>query len=175
MRWFFLIATGLLIGGVLHIVSLLAVPVVAPRDAYSRVRELGPENTFVKIDAEKADGLPFLDPAFLHLACRFDLRDGPMRVSIPLASDYISASFYTRDAVAFFSLNDRSATGRILEIDLRDANDEASKATEVRPGSVLVMSPEPLGFVLVRALAPSPSTRKTIQTELARSVCVPAN
>ncbi len=123
----------------------------------------------------RRDGLPFLDPAFVHLACRFDLSDGPMRSrcrSRAITSPHPSTR---RDAVAFFSLNDRSATGRILDIELRDANDEASKATEVRPGSVLVMSPEPLGFVLVRALAPSPSMRKAIQTELDRSVCVPAN
>jgi uncharacterized membrane protein len=174
MRWPFFLASGVLIGCVLHIVSLLAVPVLAPRDAYTRLQALGAENTSALLDmSDPEKSLPFLDPAFMYAVCRFNLSAGPVRVRVPLASQYVSMSFHSRNGAAFFSLNDRSALGTVLDVEMRDENDEASKALPLGAGTISVTSPEPVGFVLVRAFAPSPSVANILKTELSKTVCAP--
>jgi uncharacterized membrane protein len=173
MKWPFLIA-GVLIGCVLHIVSLLAVPVVAPRDAYSRLAEMGPVNTPILLDqSDPAKSLPYLDPAFVHIGCRFDLSAGPVRVRIPLAGPYVSMSFHSRDGTAFFSLNDRSALGTVLDAEMRDESDEAAKALPLGAGTIAVASPSPTGFVLARAFAAAPSAVKQLREDFAKAVCTP--
>ncbi len=173
MRWAFLIA-GVLIGGVLHIVSLLAVPVVAPLDAYSRLAEMTPDNSPILLDqSDPEKSLPFLDPAFVHLGCRFDLTEGPVRVRVPLAGPYVSMSFHSRDGTAFFSLNDRSALGTVLDAEMRDAGDEASKARPLGAGTISVVSPGATGFVLARAFAAAPSAVKQLREEFSKAVCEP--
>ena len=174
MRWPFFVASGILIGCVLHIVSLLAVPVLAPRDAYTRLESLSVENQATSLDAaDPGRSLPFLDPAFVHMACRFDLSGGPVRLRVPLASGYVSMSFYRRDGSAFFSLNDRSALGTVLDVEMRDENDEASKLLPLGAGTISVSAPEPIGFVLVRAYSPWPSAAKALNEELSKAVCAP--
>jgi uncharacterized membrane protein len=173
MKWPFLIA-GILIGCVLHIVSLLAVPVVAPRDAYSRLAEMGAENTPILLDqSDPVQSLPYLDPAFVHIACRFDLTNGPVRVRIPLAGPYVSISFHSRDGTAFFSLNDRSALGTVLDAEMRNESDEASKALPLGAGTIAVASPSVTGFVLARAFAAAPSAVKQLREDFAKAVCTP--
>src|SRR5690606_12746356 len=98
MRLLFLIVSGVLIGLVLHIVSLLAVPTLAPRDAYSRLAAFTGVNEAAALDVADAEkSLPFLDPAFAYMACRFDVSSGPLQIRVPLAGRYVAVSFHSRD------------------------------------------------------------------------------
>lgn len=172
MRWVFLVASGILIGFVLHIVSLLAVPVLAPRDAYHRLEAIGAENVPILLDvADPAKALPFQDPAFVQLACRFNLSPLPVRLRVPLAGDYVSISFHDRNGTAFFALNDRSALGALLDVEIRDANDETSKALPLGAGTISVASPGSSGFVIVRAYAPWPSEIADVREHLSKTIC----
>jgi uncharacterized membrane protein len=174
IRWPFFLASGVLIGCVLHIVSLLAVPVLAPRDAYTRLEAISAENAPAPLDPSDPDkSLPFLDPAFEYVVCRFDLSAGPVRLRVPLASYYVSLSFYRRDGSAFFSLNDRSALGTVLDVEMRDESDEASKFLPLGAGTISVSAPEPVGFALVRAYSPSPSGAKILKEQLSKTACAP--
>ena len=50
--------------------------------------------------------------------CRYDLSSGPLKFSVPVSQAYTSVSFYTRNEVAYYAINDRSAGRRIIELDL---------------------------------------------------------
>jgi len=172
MRWLFLAASAILIGCVLHIVSLLAVPVLAPRDAYHRLEALGAENTPILLDtADPAKALPFQDPAFVQLVCRFNLSPLPLRLRVPLAGDYVSISFHDRDGTAFFALNDRSALGAVLDVELRDASDEVAKSLPLGAGTISVAAPGASGFVIVRAYAPWPTEVESVREKLSKTIC----
>lgn len=174
MRWLFALVSAILIGLVVHIVSLLAVPSLAPRDAYTRLAALGAENTPIPLDAEDAGkSLPYLDPAFVHLACRYDLSAAPVSVRVPLAGPYVSMSFHRRDGTAFFSLNDRSALGTVLDAELRAADDEDAKSLPLGAGTISVSSPDTIGFVLIRAFTPAPSAARALKEQMAKTVCAP--
>ncbi len=76
------IAVGLVLAGIVHLVSVLIMPNFAERDAYSRLSVIGSTNTVAQIDDPTPFGavLPATDPAFVTAVCLYDLGDGPLRL-----------------------------------------------------------------------------------------------
>ena len=65
--------------------------------------------------------MPFMDPAFAAAVCRYDLANGPLKLTAPISPAYTSVSFYTRRGVAYYAINDRAAGRRHIELDLMTA------------------------------------------------------
>ena len=59
-----------------------------------------------------------MDPAFASAVCRYDLSGGSLKFSAPVSPAYTSVSFYTRNGVAYYAINDRAAGRRVIELDL---------------------------------------------------------
>jgi uncharacterized membrane protein len=171
MRLFLPIAAGIILGGIVHLVTLIAVPVAATADAYTRLAALGPENSLIAIDPAAAPPAPFLDPAFLHFVCRYDASFQPIAVHLPVGEDYAALSFHSRDGVAFFSLNDRSALNGAIDAEIRfGAEDEDAP---LAPNAIPVRTPSPTGFVMIRALITQPSMAATVSRQMAEASCQP--
>jgi uncharacterized membrane protein len=168
----FVLVAGLLCGGMVHIASLLALPHLAPNNAYARLAAMGDTNSIITLDPEDVSRrLPLLDPSFVTLACRFDLTDGPVSIRVPLASDYVAVAFYRPDGVAFFSLSDQSAIGPSIEVLLHEAGEAELATSELRAGTSPVAAPTLQGFVMIRAFAPVASTREAVKATLSQSSC----
>ena len=105
------IAVGLVLGGLVHLTTVLAMPRLALEDAHARIMRLGPANQVHLIPSPTPFEavLPKLDPSFAHAVCRYDLRVAPLRITIPVTPDYMSVSFYTQHGLPFYALNDRAA------------------------------------------------------------------
>ena len=71
-RLLFTIIAGILLGGVVHLVSVLALPRIASQDAYSRLTPITKLNAVTPLPlAEPGNTLmPFMDPAFATAICR---------------------------------------------------------------------------------------------------------
>src|SRR5205823_469437 len=83
IRWLLWILGGILLGGIVHLATVLLLPSTATRDAYDRLLPIAPVNSIVQLPApapEKAV-LPFMDPAFSADVCRYDLRNGPLKLT----------------------------------------------------------------------------------------------
>ena len=102
IRWIFAILGGVLLGGVVHLVSVLALPRVATLDAYSRLTPISKVNavTAIPMPTPKDAPMPFMDPAFASAVCRYDLSNGPIKLTVPVSQAYTSVSFYTRNEIA---------------------------------------------------------------------------
>ncbi|HLN07535.1 MAG TPA: DUF1254 domain-containing protein, partial [Xanthobacteraceae bacterium] len=74
-RWLLWLLGGLVLGGIVHLATILLLPSGATRDAYSRLSELARVNLVVPIPEPGPEGaaLPFMDPAFAVAVCRYDL------------------------------------------------------------------------------------------------------
>ena len=95
IRLLFTILAGVLLGGVVHLVSVLALPRIATQDAYSRLTPLTKLNAVSPLpqaDPNNAS-MPFMDPAFAVAICRYDLSDGPIKLAVPVSQAYTSVSF----------------------------------------------------------------------------------
>ena len=88
---------GMLLGGIVHLASVLMLPRMATQDAYSRLSPLAKVDTVSPIPAPTPESaaMPFMDPAFAMSVCRYDLSEGPLKFSVPVSQAYTSVSFYT--------------------------------------------------------------------------------
>ena len=143
-----------MVAGIVHIASLLLLPLVAPDDAYARLASLVPEGTVQALPraASPGDPLPGRDPSVATAVCRYDLAAGPLRVSAALeAGHYVALSLHARSGVAFYGLDDRAGNDGKLDLvvmtaDQREAA-EARDAADAPVRDVRVVAPERRGFV----------------------------
>ena len=169
---------SLVLAGIVHIVTVLALPAVATRSAYARLLPIAPANQVVLLPEPRPEGvaLPFMDPAFATAICRFDLTAGPLKLQMQVALAYTSATFYTRDGAAFYAINDRAAAGRMLELELMTTQQRERVRTdeEVTPADRLIVeSPVSQGLIALRALAPEPGAMTSVRANLAAARCTP--
>jgi uncharacterized membrane protein len=170
------ILAAVLLGGIVHLSTVLAMPQAAKQDAYSRLAPLTPVNTMVSLSSTKAGAeiMPFMDPAFAAAVCRYDLSDGPLKLTAPVSQAYTSVTFYTRRSVAFYAINDRAAGRRTIELDLMTAAQHAQvpEDEEVTAADRLIIeSPTTMGLIVLRALAPEPSLMPMARQALAAATC----
>jgi uncharacterized membrane protein len=176
IRWLLWILGGILLGGIVHLATVLLLPSTATRDAYDRLVPIAPVNSIVQLPAptpEKAV-LPFMDPAFAADVCRYDLSNGPLKLTTPVTTAYTSVSFYTRYGVAYYAINDRAAGRRVIELDLMttEQHNQMPEEEDVTAADRLIVdSPTLTGLIVIRALAPEPGLMPAVQSALARAQC----
>ena len=176
IRLAFAIIAGVLLGGVVHLVSVLALPRIATQDAYSRLTPMTKLNAVTSLPLADPNNspMPFMDPAFAMAICRYDLSGGPIKLKVPVSQAYTSVSFYTRNEVAYYAINDRSAGKKVIELDLMTEaqHNELPEDEEVTAADRLIIdSPTATGLILLKALAPEPGLMPQAQASLAASSC----
>ena len=176
MRWLLWILAGILLGGIVHLATILALPRTASQDAYARLAPITPVNAMTPIPAPTPANaiLPFMDPAFAVAVCRYDLTAGPMKFTAPVSQAYTSVTFYTRYGVAYYAINDRAAGRRLIELDLmttpqrEDLPDDENVTAADR---LIIESPTLTGLIVVRALSPEPGLMPMARASLADAKC----
>ena len=169
---------GTLLGGVVHLATILMLPRIATQDAYSRLAPLAPVNKVVPLPAPAPDkaAMPFMDPAFAVAVCRYDLGNAPLKFSVPISQAYTSVSFYTRSDVAYYAINDRAAGRRVIELDLMTVdqhNDLPDNEELTAADRLIVESPTTTGLIIIKALAAEPGLIAAAQGTLAAARCQP--
>lgn len=176
IRLAFTIIAGVLLGLIVHLVAVLALPRIATQDAYSRLTPMTKLNAVTQLAApEPASApMPFMDPAFSIAICRYDLSGGPIKLTVPVSQAYTSVSFYTRNEVAYYAINDRSAGRKVIELDLMTEAQHAELPEEEDVTSadrLIIDSPTETGLIVMKALAPEPGLMPQAQASLAASRC----
>jgi uncharacterized membrane protein len=177
IRWLLLLLGGALLGGVVHLATVIILPRTATQDAYARLTPIAPVNTVVALpipSPEKAV-MPFMDPAFASAICRYDLSEGPLKLTVPVSPAYTSISFYTRYDVAYYAINDRAAGRRVIELDLMTPaqHEQVPEDEEITAADRLIVeSPTPTGLIAIRAMAPEPGLLPAAQSAVAASRCM---
>jgi uncharacterized membrane protein len=176
IRWLLWIVGGLMLGALVHLSTILALPRTASRDAYARLVPLVPVNGFALLSAPTPETsvVPFMDPAFAVAACRYDLAKGPVKLTVPVSPAYTSVTFYTRYDVAYYAINDRAAGRRSIELDLMTTKqrDDLPEDEEVTSADRLIVeSPSLTGLIVARAFAPEPSLMPAALASLRAAQC----
>ena len=176
IRLLFTIVAGVLLGLVVHLVSVLALPRIASQDAYSRLTPTTQLNAVTMLPAADPGYtlMPFMDPAFAVAVCRYDLSAGPIKLTVPVSQAYTSVSFYTRNEVAYYAINDRSAGKKVIELNLMTEaqHDELPEDENITAADRLIIdSPTATGLIVMKALAPEPGLMAQAQATLAASSC----
>lgn len=176
IRLLFTIIAGVVLGLIVHLVSVLALPRIATQDAYSRLTPITKLNGVSQLPLADPNTslMPFMDPAFALAICRYDLSSGPIKLTVPVSQAYTSVSFYTRNEIAYYAINDRSAGKKVIELDLMTEaqHSELPEDEEITAADRLIIdSPTATGLILMKALAPEPGLMQQAQATLAAATC----
>ena len=179
IRWLMILLVGLVLGAIVHLATIMLLPLTATRDAYARLTPLAPVNTMTVIPATApGDALmPFMDPAFAAAVCRYDLSNGPLKFTAPVSIAYTSVTFYTRHDIPYYAINDRAAGRRSIELELMTADQRAELPEDediTAADRLIVESPTTTGLILLRALAPEPGLIPRVRATVAAGRCLPA-
>ena len=177
-RWLLIITVGVVLGAIVHLVTVMLLPRTATLDAYARLAPATPVNSVVPLPPPTPDNasMPFMDPAFAAAVCRYDLSRGPLKFAVPVSPAYTSVSFYTRYDIAYYAINDRAAGRRSIELELMtpDQRAELPDDEEVTAADRLIVeSPTSTGLIAIRALAPEPGLMPAARAALAAARCTP--
>ncbi len=176
IRWLLLLFGGALLGGIVHIATVIILPRTATQDAYSRLARTAPVNAVATLPVPTPESapMPFMDPAFASAVCRYDLSQGPLKLTVPVSLAYTSVSFYTRYDVAYYAINDRAAGRRVIELDLMtvEQHNQMPEDEEITAADRLIVeSPTLTGLIAIRALAPEPGLMPMAQNSIAAAQC----
>jgi uncharacterized membrane protein len=175
-RWFLWLLGGILLGGVVHLSTVLALPRTAAHDAYARLLPITPVNKVVPLPTTEAAVMPFMDPAFATAICRYDLSRGALKLTAPISQAYTAVSFYTRYGIAYYAINDRAAGRKVIELDLMTTRQREQLPEEedvTAADRLIVESPTVSGLIVLKALSPEPSLMPMAQKALAAAQCKP--
>ena len=176
LRWLLLLLGGTLLGGIVHLATIIIVPRTATQDAFARLTPIAPLNTVVTLPQPTPEKsvMPFMDPAFARAVCRYDLSQGGLKLTVPVSPAYTSVSFYTERGVAYYAINDRSAGRRVIELDLMTEAQHAELPEDedvTAADRLIIDSPTATGLIVLKALAPEPGLMPQAQASLAASSC----
>lgn len=169
------------VAGVVHLVSILAMPELAPHDAYARLSALAKPSqmTLLPRALPGHEITPFEDPALAQAVCLYDLSSGPLHLHAELDDPgLLTLSFRTRSGRIFYSMTDQAALHGEIEVRImtqsqleaveENGDDEDEPLQELR-----LVAPDMKGFVLVNALAAFPSERAQAEARATSVSCSP--
>lgn len=167
------LAGGVLVAGLVHVVAILLIPSVAPRDAVDRIARLAGLGQVAPVAAD-GSVLPDLDPFFVHAACAFDVLNGPLEVRGQMPSGFWTVAVFSEATGITGSLEPEAFAAGRLSLVLGRARDVETLRIN-RGGSaggvVYQAVPADRGFVLMRAFADRPARRAELAAALAAVTC----
>jgi uncharacterized membrane protein len=166
---------GLLLGGIIHVAVVLLVPRFATRDAYEALARLGPDDIFHAVPAKGPDApIAGLDPHMAYAACRFSLAERPLHLRAPMTWDFWSAAVFDDRGNNLYSLNDRTAGRRDLDLVVATPLQLIRLRENPQPAldnAIVVELPMSAGFVLLRAFISDPTLQAEVRKALSEADC----
>lgn len=176
IRWLLWIAAGVVLGGIIHIGVILALPSLASEGLWARVTALNALNMPVILPAA-TPGQPNplnLDPELAYAACQIDLSKGPgfVRGALPLA--YWSVAVYSPTGALLYATTNRDGIGSNLDLGIFNAAQTrllAQQKLDVAEGLLIVEANSDDVLAVVRLAPEHPAMRKRYETILSQLAC----
>ena len=144
------------LAGLIHIVAVLTLPALAPKNAQARLAALGPANTMIELPAAAPgrQAMPMMAPDVRYAFCRFDLTNGPIRLSATIADDLWLIGLYTAEGDNFYAV-------------------AGADSPETSEEILVVNSPVTEGIAMIRAPLKGPSRAERADEALKTTSCGP--
>lgn len=173
------IALGLVLAGLIHIMAVLMLPMLAPRNAHARLAALGPANTMIELPAATPGRqvMPMMAPDVRYAFCRFDLANGPVRLNATIADELWLIALYTPEGENFYSVAATDMRRSEIDLVIASADQTVEEAGVDAPESsdnvIVVNSPVTEGIALIRAPLAGPSRANQVERSLRSTACGP--
>jgi uncharacterized membrane protein len=169
----------LVLAGLIHVAAVLALPILAPRNAHARLAALGPANTMIQLPPAVPGHLamPMMAPDMRYAFCRFDLSNGPIRLNAAVSDELWLMALYTPDGENFYSVGGTDMKRRKIDLVISTEDQTVEEASADAPESsdsvIVVNSPVTEGIALIRAPLVGPSHAGRAEQALQASSCGP--
>jgi len=170
---------ALLLGGIIHILATMAVPIASSGHAFARMRDSLPLNRMVVL-APPAPGkqpLPFLAPDALYAMCRYDISVDLLLVTAPMARAGWTLSLHTPQGDNYYVMPAQETRRGTVSLTLVPSTERlgefAATPRRVSAQETQVASPSWEGLVVVRAPIKGLAWRAETEAALSRASCTP--
>ena len=176
MRFLLGLGAAIVLGLILHLAVILALPAFASQTTWSRIEALGPANHVVVLPPVAA-GAPnplHLDPELAYAVCRVNLAQSPGVVSGVLPNAFWSLAIFNKAGDVTYSTTNRDGIGQNLNLGIFNADQThllAEQQIDVADGLLIVESNSNDVFVLVRIAPPHQAERARYEQALSKIVC----
>ena len=169
---------GVLLGGIIHLVTILLLPLLADETTWTRIAALDAENRVLVLpQVHPGDPNPLqLDSELSYGVCRIDLADGPVYLSGILPDGFWSVAVYDSAGVATYSTTNRDGIGQNVELGIFNAAQTrllAQQQIDIVDGLLVVEAASDDLFILVRLAPPHEIMRPRFEQALAALTCGP--
>lgn len=176
VRLIYAVILGLVGAGIVHIAILLLIPYYSERDAWALVSEAGPPYAVhhLRRDGPAAKALANADPMFEIATCRFDLSDGSIRIFSEATVPFWSLSVFDRRGQNAFSLNDRTATGKVLDVVVATPVQLIELRKAMPPNyenAIFIEADIAEGMIVLRSFVPDSSWQPLVERHLDGARC----
>ena len=171
------IALAVVLAGLIHVVAVLTLPLLAPRDAHARLGALGSANTMIQLPPVMPGQqvMPNMAPDVRYAVCLFDLSNGPVRLRAKIPDELWLIAFYTPIGENFYTVvgadMKRGDVDLIVTTKDQTVTDVAADAMEGLEDLVVVNSPVTKGIALIRAPLAGPSRGSEAGRALKATYC----
>jgi uncharacterized membrane protein len=166
----------LLLASVVHLGYVLIVPQFEMRAKIDELRRLAGSGALTVLSRDDSVRLMGPDGRWLvHALCIYDLAEGPVTINAAVPNSYWSMAIYSAGGETFYSLNDRQAGIDQVNLMIRQPTapvaEEEQELVVTDDDTFTVRAPDPVGVVVMRALAGEPAEYERASRILARSRC----
>jgi len=169
----------LVLAGLIHIAAVLALPSLAPKNAWERLVTLGPANTMIQLPALTLgkEIMPMMAPDVRYAFCRFDLAEGPVRLKGAVPNDLWMIAFYSPEGDNFYTVSGVDMKSAQLNLVIAKADQPVAEAGVDAPEEsddvFVVKSPVEQGIAMIRAPLSGPSRAPSAEDALKATTCGP--
>jgi uncharacterized membrane protein len=174
------ILATVLVAAIVHLVSVLLMPHLAPKDALARLSQAAADSNagllLLSSAQPNAQVLPFQDPTLVEGVCFFDLSKGLLHLRGNVEpGEFLGVSFHGSAGRVFHAMTDRSAIKGKIDVVLGDASQiselESEDSDDAPPPEIRVTAPSAVGFVLIRSFIKRPSDRDRAEQQVRAIQC----
>lgn len=169
---------GVLLGGIIHILVILTLPMLADETTWSRVSAFEAKNRMLILPAVEA-GQPNplgLDPELVYGLCQVDLDEGPAYLRGMLPDAFWSLALFNEAGAVIYSTTNRDGIGQTVDLGIFNAAQTrllAQQQLDIDEGLLVVEAPADNLFVLVRLSPPHEVMRARFAERLSAIQCGP--
>lgn len=171
-------ACGALLGGIIHLIVILTLPMMATDTVWNRVTALNAVHRMQILPVPPpGQPNPFgLDPDLTYAICQVDLSDEPIYLKGSLPDAFWSMAIYNHAGIVTYSTTNRDGIGQAVDIGIfNEAQTRllARQEIDISEGVTVVESSTDQFFVLLRLAPPQQVMRARFEQALSALTCGP--
>ena len=164
---------GMLLAGVVHIVSVLSMPQAIEDTGWKRIMELAEDRKLKVLPNVTANAqlIPFLSTDLRYAICRFDVGEGPVVIRARLRQPSWHVALFDAKGANFYTVSGADIRREALDLVINRPGANVTPPKGLRPDAVLLEAPAEPAFAVIFAPVLGTAYRVETQAALKQSRC----